>query len=69
MSHELIPWFQESYGRKDSEAEARVKKLYNELELPRRYAEYEQATYEKLNELIDAVPESEGGLKRDVFRR
>ncbi|KAF8599651.1 erg20p [Ceratobasidium sp. AG-I] len=58
----------ESYGRKDAEAEARVKVLYNELELPRRYNEYEQATYKKLNELIDAVPESEGGLKRDVFR-
>ncbi|QRV89379.1 farnesyl-diphosphate synthase [Ceratobasidium sp. AG-Ba] len=58
----------DNYGRKNSEAEARVKKLYNELELPRRYNEYEQATYDKLNELIDAVPETEGGLKRDVFR-
>ena len=46
-----------------------MKKLYNDLELPRRYDEYEQATYKKLNALIDAVPESEGGLKRDVFRR
>jgi hypothetical protein len=43
--------------------------LFTELELPRRYQEYEQATYEKLNALIDAIPEVEGGLKRDVFRR
>lgn len=46
-----------------------MKKLYDELELPRRYNEYEQATYKKLNALIDAIPETEGGLKGDVFRR
>ncbi|KAG8739158.1 Farnesyl pyrophosphate synthetase [Ceratobasidium sp. 414] len=57
----------DNYGRKDSATEAKVKELYHELELPRRYNEYEQATYVKLNELIDAVPE-ETGLKRDVFR-
>ncbi|KAG8716424.1 Farnesyl pyrophosphate synthetase [Ceratobasidium sp. 394] len=57
----------ENYGRKDSAAEAQVKELYHQLELPRRYDEYEQATYVKLNELIDAIPE-ETGLKRDVFR-
>ncbi|CAE6537783.1 unnamed protein product [Rhizoctonia solani] len=58
----------DNYGRKDSAAEARVKEVFTELELPRRYQEYEQATYEKLNALIDAIPEVEGGLKRDVFR-
>ncbi|CAE6436514.1 unnamed protein product [Rhizoctonia solani] len=58
----------DNYGRKDAAAEARVKELYAQLELPRRYQEYEQAVYEKLNTLIDAIPEVEGGLKRDVFR-
>ncbi|KDN34476.1 hypothetical protein RSAG8_12414, partial [Rhizoctonia solani AG-8 WAC10335] len=58
----------EHYGRKDAAAEARIKELYTELELPRRYQEYEQAQYEKLNALIDVIPEVEGGLKRDVFR-
>ncbi|KAF8757239.1 Belongs to the FPP GGPP synthase family [Rhizoctonia solani] len=59
----------DNYGRKDAAAEARVKELYTQLELPRRYQEYEQVIYEKLNALIDAVPEVEGGLKRDIFRR
>ncbi|CAE6393734.1 unnamed protein product [Rhizoctonia solani] len=58
----------DNYGRKDAAAEARVKELYTQLELPRRYQEYEQVIYEKLNALIDAVPEVEGGLKRDIFR-
>ncbi|KAG8687428.1 Farnesyl pyrophosphate synthetase [Ceratobasidium sp. 395] len=58
----------ENYGRKDPAAEAQVKTLFNQLELPRRYDEYEQAVYVKLNELIDAIPETSGGLKRDVFR-
>ncbi|KAB5592026.1 Farnesyl-diphosphate synthase [Ceratobasidium theobromae] len=58
----------DNYGRKDPAAEAKVKKLYAELELPRRYQEYEQTTYDKLNALIDAIPEEEGGLKRQVFR-
>lgn len=64
-----IYFLQDNYGRKDPAAEAKVKKLYAELELPRRYQEYEQTTYDKLNALIDAIPEEEGGLKRQVFRR
>ncbi|TFK71150.1 isoprenoid biosynthesis-like protein [Pluteus cervinus] len=60
----------ENYGRKDSEKEAKVKKVYEEIGLRRIYAEYEERTYKKLNELIEAVPETgnQGELKREVFR-
>ncbi|KAI0043059.1 farnesyl-diphosphate synthase [Auriscalpium vulgare] len=61
-----------SYGRKDAEAEARVKAIYKEVGIDERYAKYEQSAYERINALIDQVPEVKGAggavLKRDVFR-
>ncbi|CAG7850729.1 Farnesyl pyrophosphate synthase Short=FPP synthase; Short=FPS; AltName: Full=(2E,6E)-farnesyl diphosphate synthase; AltName: Full=Dimethylallyltranstransferase; AltName: Full=Farnesyl diphosphate synthase; AltName: Full=Geranyltranstransferase [Serendipita indica DSM 11827] len=53
----------ENYGRKDSACEARVKAVFNELKIEELYREYEQNTYEKLNKLIDAIPESEGPVE------
>ncbi|CAG8709753.1 9543_t:CDS:2, partial [Acaulospora colombiana] len=50
----------ENYGRKDAAAEARVKEVFNELQIEPLYKEYEQNTYEKLNKLIDAIPETPG---------
>ncbi|KAG8876857.1 Farnesyl pyrophosphate synthetase [Serendipita sp. 405] len=47
----------ENYGKKDSACEARVKEVFNELQIEPLYKEYEQKTYETLNKLIDAVPE------------
>ncbi|KAI0759526.1 farnesyl-diphosphate synthase [Trametes elegans] len=62
----------ESYGRKDPGAEARVKAVYEEVGVRAAYAEYEQRAYARINELIDAVPEQAGeqgpALKREVFR-
>jgi len=49
---------QEHYGRKDAGSEARVKEVFNELQIDALYKEYEQSTYEKLNKLIDSIPEA-----------
>ncbi|KAG6856708.1 hypothetical protein H0H87_001497 [Tephrocybe sp. NHM501043] len=61
--------------------EARVKEVYEAIDLRKVYADYEQRVYVQLNELIDAIPEegtvvdekghevtSHAGLKREVFR-
>ena len=43
------------YGRKDAAAVARVKALYQELDLPARFAAYEEASYARLSAQIAAV--------------
>lgn len=57
-----------SYGRKDAEAEARVKAIYVDLGIQQRFEEYEAESYAKLNGLIDGVDEAGTGLKKEVFR-
>ena len=62
-----------NYGRKDPEAEARVKAIFNEVGVDELYAQYEQEAYTRINALIDAVPEvrspcGEAVLRRAVFR-
>jgi len=62
-----------NYGRKDSEAEARVKEIFREVGVDGYYAEYEAQAYKRINALIDAVPEvrspcGEAVLRRAVFR-
>ncbi|PHH68577.1 hypothetical protein CDD83_6042 [Cordyceps sp. RAO-2017] len=56
----------ENYGRKDDDAERRVKRLYHDLGLQRRWEEYEEARVAELRAKIQQVDESEG-LKRDLF--
>ncbi|KAF3930405.1 Dimethylallyltranstransferase [Arthrobotrys entomopaga] len=56
----------DNYGKKDDEAEARVKKVYVELELEKRYQDYEEAIVGKIKEMIDQVDEAKG-LKKAVF--
>lgn len=56
----------ENYGRKDSEKEAVVKKLYDELNLKQRYEEFEEKRAKEIREMIERVDESEG-LKKTVF--
>lgn len=66
----------ENYGRKDAAAEARVKEVFAspEVDVAGRFAKYEQESYERLNKLIEALPEGagavdgKGGLRREVFR-
>ncbi|KAA8642931.1 hypothetical protein EYZ11_001076 [Aspergillus tanneri] len=56
----------EAYGRKNSELEAKVKRIYLELDLEKVYKEYEEKTVSGLRNKIAAVDESEG-LKKEVF--
>ncbi|KAK2794570.1 Farnesyl pyrophosphate synthetase [Onygenales sp. PD_12] len=56
----------ESYGRKDAALEAKVKALFNELELEKVYREFEEEQVGKIKSLIGALDESEG-LKKAVF--
>lgn len=57
---------EENYGRKDKDKEAKVKELFDELELEKVYKEYEEARVKDLREKIAAVDESEG-MKKEVF--
>ena len=57
---------EENYGRKDSEKEARVKELFEELKLEQVYREFEEKRVSEIREKIQQVDEGEG-LKREVF--
>jgi farnesyl diphosphate synthase len=62
-----------NYGRKDADAETRVKAIFNDVGVDELYAQYEQEAYTRINALIDAVPEvrspcGEAVLRRAVFR-
>ena len=56
----------ENYGQKDDAKEAKVKQLYNELQLEKRYQDYEEKRVSELRKLIDAVDESKG-LRKGAF--
>jgi farnesyl diphosphate synthase len=56
----------ENYGQKDDAKEAKVKALYNELQLEKRYQDYEEKRVGELRKMMAAVDESEG-LNRGVF--
>lgn len=56
----------DNYGRKDAECEARVKQLFNELDIPKYYREYEEKTARDLTAKIEEVDESRG-FKREVL--
>lgn len=56
----------ENYGKKDDESEARVKKLFNELQIPAIYQQYEEDVVERLRAQIDNIDESRG-LKKEVL--
>ncbi|KIK67890.1 hypothetical protein GYMLUDRAFT_36689 [Collybiopsis luxurians FD-317 M1] len=53
------------------EAEKRVKKVFEEVGLRKKYATYEEEVYRKLNEMIDSIDEGAPGqqdvLKKEVF--
>ncbi len=60
---------QTCYGRKDSAAEAKVKEVFGskEVDIPGRFAKYEQESYEKITGLIAELDETTTGLKKSVF--
>jgi farnesyl diphosphate synthase len=49
---------QESYGRKKEVCIETVKEIYDELDLPLIYSEYEDRTYAEIKEEIKLLPES-----------
>ncbi|KAJ9205260.1 hypothetical protein DTO166G4_7919 [Paecilomyces variotii] len=55
-----------AYGRKDRELEAKVKTIFNELQLEQVYKDYEEKTVGDLRAKIAAVDETQG-LKKEVF--
>lgn len=57
----------ENYGRKDVEKEKKVKEVFEELEIRKIYAGYEETTVASLKKQISEVVEVDGGLKREVF--
>ncbi|GAB7351106.1 hypothetical protein MBLNU459_g1571t1 [Dothideomycetes sp. NU459] len=57
---------EENYGRKNKDNEAKVKALFNELQLEQVYHEYEEDIVGKMKSMINNVDESEG-LKKEVF--
>lgn len=56
----------EAYGRKDSQLEAKVKAIFNELQLEQVYKDFEEKRVGELRDKIAAVDESQG-LKKEVF--
>jgi farnesyl diphosphate synthase len=57
---------EENYGQKNSVTEAKVKALYEELNLKKIYLDYEEAVVGDIKRKIANVDESEG-LKKSVF--
>jgi farnesyl diphosphate synthase len=57
---------EQNYGQKNKECEAKVKELFNELDLEKDYKEYEEARVTELREKIAAVDES-SGMKSEVY--
>ncbi|KAI0808413.1 farnesyl-diphosphate synthase [Fomes fomentarius] len=65
----------ENYGRKDATAEARVKALYEEMGIRKKYEEYEEAAYKRIIALIQTIPAENSNaaagevrVKREVFK-
>ena len=64
-----------NYGKKDAQAEARIKALYEEMGIRKLYAEYEENAYKRIISLIETVPAENSAakpgevkLKREVFK-
>lgn len=64
----------ENYGRKDAEAEKRVKEVFVQVGVKDKYEAYEEDAYKRIIGLIQTIPEGglgeEGSVKlqREVFK-
>ncbi len=56
----------QNYGQKNSENEAVIKKLFDEMGLEQRYKDYEEKRVGEIKKMIAEVDESDG-LKKSVF--
>lgn len=59
----------DNYGRKDKLCEAKVKKVFEEVDLRGSYAAYEESVHDELLALIEAIPKGEGNEVEPVLRR
>ncbi|KAI0345450.1 farnesyl-diphosphate synthase [Trametopsis cervina] len=63
-----------NYGRKNAEAERKVKEVFYEVGVPDRYYKYEEDAYKRITTLIATIPEAGLGtegqvkLQRQVFK-
>ena len=55
-----------NYGRKDAEAEKRVKEIFNAVGVPEKYAKYEEEAYRRIMSLIQTIPEAGLGVEGEV---
>jgi farnesyl diphosphate synthase len=58
---------QENYGKKSSECEAKVKEIYNQIDITSKYEQYEKESFEQVNRLTETIPE-DSPLKKEVFQ-
>ncbi|KAE8151525.1 terpenoid synthase [Aspergillus avenaceus] len=56
------------YGVRDVESERKVKDMFKEIGLEKRYAEYQENVIDNINRMISDVDESEG-LSKAIFER
>ncbi|KAK6352519.1 Farnesyl pyrophosphate synthetase [Orbilia blumenaviensis] len=56
----------DNYGKKDDQAEAKVKQVFLDLQLEKRYQDYEENVVAKIRTLIDGIDETTG-FKKDVL--
>ena len=57
---------EDNYGKKDKSAEAKVKEVYNEMDLEKVYRKYEDKKVAEIREAIYSIDESDG-LKKSIF--
>ncbi|TGZ79479.1 putative farnesyl-diphosphate synthetase [Ascodesmis nigricans] len=66
VSPEQRKLLDENYGKKDDEAERKVKELYLELDIKGHYHRYEEESIKMIEGLIEKVDEATG-MKREVL--
>ncbi|EXF76467.1 farnesyl pyrophosphate synthase [Colletotrichum fioriniae PJ7] len=57
---------EDNYGQKDKAKEAVIKKLFDDMELKRRFEEFEEKRAGEIKDMINNIDESEG-LKKGIF--
>lgn len=54
----------ENYGRKNKDAEGKVKEVFNQLQLDREYLQYEERIVAQLRQDTEGIDESRGFRKQ-----
>ena len=57
---------EDNYGRKDKAMETKVKEVFAELNLQKRYFDFEEAEVSRISKMISTIDESEG-LKKEAL--